>query len=168
MISSCELSVACAVPNAVSSVRNWSDRTSVCCAVWSRRQVHNTKIVVTPGLQAVHTMAGKCLKCDLRSAQHVCTKRHPPYIDFRHHDAHGAEVAFLVQRPALHFLAAVLRKPHWTMRCQAVATSGALQIDDAYFSTTYCTTYCMIGFHRGVTLKCAITYICFKRYRRCP
>ncbi|MCM2564806.1 hypothetical protein NCG91_04285 [Janthinobacterium sp. GK] len=54
-------------------------------------------------------MAGKRLECDLRRAQHVCTKRHPPYIDFRHHNAPGAEVAFLVKRPALHFLAAVLR-----------------------------------------------------------
>lgn len=54
-------------------------------------------------------MAGKRLKCDLRGVQHVCTKRHPPYIDFRHHDASGAEVAFLVKRPALHFLAAVFR-----------------------------------------------------------
>ena len=54
-------------------------------------------------------MAEKRLKCGLRSAQHVCTKRHPPYIDFRHHDASGAEVAFLVKRPALHFLPAVFR-----------------------------------------------------------
>ena len=31
------------------------------------------------------------------------------YIDFRRHDARGAEVAFLVKRPALHFLAVVFR-----------------------------------------------------------
>ncbi len=72
------------------------------------RQVNDAEIVVAPGLQAVHAMAGNRLECHLRSAQHVCTKRHPPYIEFLHHDALGAEVAFLVKRPALHFLSAVL------------------------------------------------------------
>ena len=70
--------------------------------------IHDAEIVIAPDLQVVHAMAGNRLECHLRSAQHVCTKRHPPYIEFLHHDALGAEVAFLVKRPALHFLSAVL------------------------------------------------------------